>query len=80
MRESPSMSITREIASIHSGPVLAVEPNIVELPNKEAFLLVDANRALYDAHVAVFLVDHSEFKKMAKPENLKLIDTKGIWK
>lgn len=80
LRESPSMGITRSIASIHSGTVLAVEPNITELPNEESFLLVDAGRALSDAHVAVLLVDHSEFKKMAKPENLKLIDTKGIWK
>ena len=80
LRESPSMGITRAIASIHAGTVLAVEPNIVELPNEESFLLVRADRALYDAHVAVLLVDHSEFKKMAKPENLKLIDTKGIWK
>lgn len=80
LRESPSMGITHAIASIHSGTVLAVEPNIIELPNEESFLLVNADCALSDAHVAVFLVDHSEFKKMAKPEKLKLIDTKGIWK
>ena len=80
LRESPSMAIARKIASSHVGEVLAVEPNIVELPNEEAFHLVNADQALSKAHVIVLLVDHSEFKKLAISKSLKLIDTKGIWK
>lgn len=80
LRESPSMAIARSIARMHAGTVLAVEPNIDELPREETFVLVDAESALSDAHVVLLLVDHSEFKKMVKPEGLKLIDTKGIWK
>ena len=80
LRESPSMAITRVIGQMHAGTVLAVEPNIVELPKEEPFRLVDAEQGLSEAHVAVLLVDHSEFKGGEKPEHAKIIDTKGIWK
>ncbi|TOM16030.1 UDP-N-acetyl-D-mannosamine dehydrogenase, partial [Vibrio parahaemolyticus] len=32
LRESPAMEITKEIAAMHSGRVIAVEPNIKKLP------------------------------------------------
>ena len=80
LRESPSMFIVREITSMHSGLVMAVEPNISELATKEDFKLVDVEYAQQEAHVSVLLVDHSEFKRIARPKYSKLVDTKGIWK
>ena len=79
LRESPSMAITRAIARMHAGSVLAVEPNISELPSEETFHLVEIDHALTEAHVGLLLVDHKEFKKLPKPSIQRLVDTKGIW-
>jgi len=79
LRESPSMYIARSIANFHVGKVLAVEPNISELPNLEPFELVSQNKANDTADIAVLLVDHAEFKNLGAPDVKILIDTKGIW-
>lgn len=79
LRESPALEITKQIAEMHSGRVIASEPNIEELPtglfNVE---LVNFENAYLEADIQVLLVDHKEFK-----ENIatlgKVIDTKGIW-
>ena len=80
LRESPALDITKKIASIHSGRVLAVEPNIKNLPdslsNVELKSISDAN---IEADIKVLLVDHLQFKGM-KLTNSIIIDTKGIWK
>ncbi|KXJ51998.1 MAG: UDP-N-acetyl-D-mannosaminuronic acid dehydrogenase [Colwellia sp. Phe_37] len=80
LRESPALDITKKIASIHSGRVLAVEPNIKSLPdslsNVELKSISDAN---IEADIKVLLVDHLQFKDM-KLTNSIVIDTKGIWK
>lgn len=80
LRESPALDITKKIASIHSGRVLAVEPNIKNLPdslsNVELKSISDAN---IEADIKVLLVDHLQFKGM-KLANSIIIDTKGIWK
>lgn len=78
LRESPAMNITRQLAAEHTGRVIAVEPNIVSL-NQEAFELVSLSEAEQEAHVAVLLVDHKEFKAHGKPDISAIIDTKGIW-
>ena len=78
LRESPALSITRNIAQAHTGRVIAVEPNICSLKNED-FELVQVERAIKDADIAVLLVDHKEFKKMSKPSFSRLVDTKGIW-
>lgn len=83
LRESPAINITKELAMLNFGKLLAVEPNINELP---AFLinyveLVSANTAIEISDICVLLVDHKEFKLIDK-SNLKsslIIDTKGIW-
>ena len=80
LRESPSIEITRSIAQMHAGSVIAVEPNISELANEEKFHLVDATNALSAADVVLLLVDHAEFKTITIPDHLKVIDTKGVWK
>ena len=83
LRESPSVYITRDLANEFPGAVLAVEPNISELPaalKNTGVQLVDTATAM-KADVILLLVDHDEFKKMT-PEisaSQALIDTRGIW-
>lgn len=79
LRESPALNITKQIAELHSGTVIAVEPNIKKLPiNITTFELSTFKNAKVNADIHLLLVDHKEFKNT----DLKveyLIDTKGIW-
>ena len=79
LRESPALNITTKIAELHSGPVIAIEPNIVskpkELNNVELFEL---DVAITKADIHVVLVDHKEFKFDFIAPGI-VIDTKGIW-
>ncbi len=79
LRESPSLEITRKIAEIHDGQVLAVEPNIEKLSQDEKFLLTKFDHANDVADIKVMLVDHEMFKNK-KPKAGYIIDTKGIWR
>lgn len=83
LRESPALDITLELAQSGIGEVLAVEPNIDELPQKLAdagVKLVSLNEAIERCNVATVLVDHKEFKAMNKDLlNAKVVvDTRGI--
>lgn len=82
LRESPAVKIALQIASIHPGPTLAVEPNVECLPPNlvERIELVDIEDAFAQADVIVLLVDHSQFKSMPKHILLtkKHVDTRGI--
>lgn len=78
LRESPAMNITRKIAAMHQGRVLAVEPNIQTL-NNEQFELATIAQSDAEADIAVLLVDHKEFKAMNRPNVMAVVDTKGIW-
>ena len=79
LRESPALNITKKIAALHSGSVIAIEPNIKELPvNITTFELYTFNNAKVNADVHLLLVDHKEFKNQAIKSKY-LIDTKGIW-
>lgn len=66
LRESPALSIVAELAKMHRGKVLAVEPNIDELPLlvPRTVELVDIEQAVTRAHVAIMLVDHKAFKHL----------------
>ena len=77
LRESPAMNITRKIAEIHSGHVIAVEPNI-DILSGENFELKTLEQAQVEADIAVLLVDHKEFKAVTSHQAV-LVDTKGIW-
>lgn len=83
LRESPAVAITQQIAEIHPGRVLAVEPNICELPSKLADILTlnTLEDALVETDVVVLLVDHKEFREVPRTrlENLKVIDSRGTW-
>ncbi|KQA18127.1 UDP-N-acetyl-D-mannosamine dehydrogenase VpsB [Vibrio metoecus] len=83
LRESPALDITKHLAESKVGQLLAVEPNITELPSKlakQGIELVSLERALELANIVVVLVDHKEFKAADKTEFAKkvVIDTRGI--
>ncbi|MBT2294336.1 UDP-N-acetyl-D-mannosamine dehydrogenase [Pseudomonas fluorescens] len=83
LRESPAVAITLDIVLNHPGSVVAVEPNIEELPSKLVgkLGLSSIEAALAEADVVVLLVDHKEFKEI--PEHVfkekRHIDSRGIW-
>lgn len=83
LRESPALAITQQIASTHPGPVLAVEPNIEELPDKlvDKLYLASIASAMAEANVIVLLVDHKEFKELATEvlHSHRVVDTRGVW-
>lgn len=82
LRESPARRIVAEINKQTSGLVMAIEPNISELPDdlrENGVELRDVKEALSEADVAVILVDHDEFKLLDwSAFNGQIIDTKGI--
>lgn len=80
LRESPSLEITKKILSMHSGRVIAIEPNIKSSPSSLKHIeLVDYNTAIKEADIHLILVDHKEFKNKFLLEGV-IIDTKGIYK
>ncbi|KHD23478.1 UDP-N-acetyl-D-mannosaminuronic acid dehydrogenase [Vibrio caribbeanicus] len=80
LRESPAMLITQKIAEMHSGRVIAVEPNIESIPEKLKHVeLVDFDISAKEADVHVMLVDHQEFTKYKVTQGL-IVDSKGVWK
>jgi UDP-N-acetyl-D-mannosaminuronic acid dehydrogenase len=84
LRESPALDITSELASMKIGEILAVEPNIHQLPEKLAAKgveLVSLNEALERANVLLVLVDHKPFKALSMNDiNTKVVvDTRGLF-
>lgn len=82
LRESPALKITEKLAEKYPNQVLAVEPNVEELPTKLAeqnISLVSLDDALSIANVLVVLVDHKEFRLVQFTGNQLVVDTKGIW-
>jgi UDP-N-acetyl-D-mannosaminuronic acid dehydrogenase len=83
LRESPALDIVKHLAEQGIGHILAVEPNIHELPSALANAgveLVNLEQALEQANVVVILVDHKQFKSCDKSLFLSkvMIDTRGI--
>ena len=84
LRESPSLEITFKLAKLYPGQILAVEPNVKDVPEKLRMMHVDLvsyQTAIKEADVLVLLVDHAEFKEIIPTKRLsqQLVDTKGIW-
>lgn len=84
LRESPAMQIVDALANDDVGELLAVEPNIRELPDKFTKYGIEFttfSKALEKANVVVVLVDHREFKSVDKSELARkvVIDTRGIY-
>jgi nucleotide sugar dehydrogenase len=82
LRESPSLEITIELAKQHPGPVLAVEPNIDQLPSAlpTNVKLVSAEDAQMSSKVAVILVAHKNFRilPLSSWASLDVVDTCGL--
>ena len=79
LRESPAFNIANKIVELHSGAVIAVEPNIDFLHNESLNLeLVTLDKALKSADLHILMVDHKEFY-FNKPNSSYIIDCKGIW-
>jgi len=66
LRESPAVKIAIELERLHAGQVVVVEPNVTktQVANRIRSPLVSCQEALEQAHVAVILVNHKEFKGM----------------
>lgn len=88
LRESPACKITADLADLFAGGlILAVEPNIDQLPsqlaNRPNVSLVDLETATANADVVVLLVDHRQFRSTSAEQLgvriTALVDTKGIW-
>lgn len=87
LRESPALEITKQLAIRHPrSQVLAVEPNIDELPMTLTALenveLSQTTAAIEAADVVVLLVDHKEFKHVDRAllAEKGIIDTRGVWR
>lgn len=84
LRESPSLHIAEQLASIFGEQLLVCEPYIKELPASLAkkAKLVSAEVAMEQADIVVLLVDHKQFKKIPKRtlDQRIVIDTRGCWK
>lgn len=83
LRESPAMDICEAIAEQEIGEVLAVEPNIAELPEhllNKGVELVAVNEALERANTIVILVDHKSFIRLPKEKFAAkmVVDTRGL--
>lgn len=81
LRESPALEITRKLAQTHQGSILAIDPNIREIPaNMEHVELVNIEMGMSLGQIHIILVNHKEFcilrtKNISKQQ---LIDTCGI--
>ncbi|WP_027856279.1 UDP-N-acetyl-D-mannosamine dehydrogenase [Marinobacterium jannaschii] len=83
LRESPALQIVESLAESGVGKVIAVEPNIHELP--ESLIVRDIEicslaAALERANVVAVLVDHKSFRLIDKAiyANKVVIDSRGI--
>jgi UDP-N-acetyl-D-mannosaminuronic acid dehydrogenase len=80
LRESPALLITRQIAINHKCRVLAVEPNISELPTllMNLVTLSSISDAISKSDIMILLVEHKQFKEIDIPKG-KILDFKGVW-
>ncbi|OKL48597.1 UDP-N-acetyl-D-mannosamine dehydrogenase [Boudabousia liubingyangii] len=84
LRESPAVEITKRLAASEKvSSVLAVEPNISELPKSlnsvEKVSLAEQAEALEQSEIVLLLVDHKQFKALtlADLEGKTFINTRG---
>lgn len=81
LRESPAVAITSALAEQGGMRLLAVEPNITELPAAlaQAGVELAGMQAAFDqADIILVLTDHAEFKQASLPGSATIIDTRGI--
>lgn len=84
LRSSPALDITVQLANELECKMLAVEPNISELPanlKNTQIKLTETFEAVEQADILVLLVDHKPFKRIPSSKRAEkiIIDTRGIW-
>ncbi|WP_431812886.1 UDP-N-acetyl-D-mannosamine dehydrogenase [Kocuria sp. cx-455] len=87
LRESPALNITKDLAEhVDHATVLAVEPNVSELPKALQGMsnvkFAEYADAIDRADVVLLLVDHDEFKSIPATalKGKTVVDTKGLWR
>jgi len=74
LRESPALEITKMLSDNVNFDILAVEPNISQLPavleNRKNITLVSIKEAVDAADIIVVLVKHQEFKNIQTNTNI----------
>lgn len=87
LRESPALNITKDLAEhVDHATVLAVEPNVSELPKSLRGManveFAEYADAIERADVVLLLVDHDEFKTIPATalKGKTVVDTKGLWR
>ena len=84
LRESPALEICSALADSDKYEVLAVEPNVKELPDclvgKAEMLCAEA--AVDRADIVLLLVDHRSFRDIGLDmlNDKHVIDTRGMWR
>ncbi|MCF2585838.1 UDP-N-acetyl-D-mannosamine dehydrogenase [Brevibacterium sp. UCMA 11752] len=86
LRESPARQIVGQLADeLPQANIMAVEPNIDELPSeldaRENVTLTEMNEAVRAADIVLLLVDHNEFVRLDRTLLAQKIvhDTRGVW-
>lgn len=86
LRESPARQIVGLLADeLPQATIMAVEPNIEELPSeletRENVTLTELNEAVRAADIVLLLVDHTEFTRLDRSLLAQKIvhDTRGVW-
>ena len=78
LRESPALEITKMLSDNTNNTVLAVEPNVKELPqvlqNRKNVELVSLKVAMNEADVLVVLVNHKEFSREIIGTDIEILD------
>ncbi len=78
LRESPALEITKMLSDNADYTILAVEPNVKELPkvlqNRKNVSLVGLDEAMREADVLVVLVNHKEFNAETLGNDVKVLD------
>ena len=78
LRESPALDITKMLSDNSDFTILAVEPNIKELPkvleNRKNVSLVSLEVAVKDADIVVVLVNHKDFSSRTLQASNKVLD------
>lgn len=87
LRESPAVDIVMRLSDeLPEASILAVEPNISELPSKLAnrrnVAAAELDEALERADIIVLLVDHDEFENVDEKvvQGKRVVDTRGQWR
>jgi UDP-N-acetyl-D-mannosaminuronic acid dehydrogenase len=85
LRESPALEVAEMLAKDFGARVVAVEPNIHDLPKHLQSLgvrLVSFREAIASCNILLLLVDHDQFRQVSASDlkGKTVIDTRGVWR